>query len=59
MLVIQQDRFDVALQCLTAAGWTERHLTEPSDELVLEEFGLRCTLANLYRGTALQPRAKR
>ena len=37
----------------------ERRLTKLGDELVLEDFGLRCTLADLYRGTSLQPRGKR
>jgi Uma2 family endonuclease len=55
VLVIRQDRFDVNVAIL-ADGWTERRLTDPTDQLVLEEFGLRCTLADLYRGTALQPR---
>ena len=59
VLVIQQDRFDVGVSVLSDAVWTERHLTEPTDELILDEFGLRCTLADLYRGTALQPRGKR
>ena len=60
MLVIEQYR--VRSQRFTS----ERHAagpsavcTKPDDELVLEDFGLRCTLADLYRGTALQPRAKR
>ena len=48
-----------ASRLLDRSGWTERRLTKPEDELVLEDFGLRCTLADLYRGTALQPRAKR
>jgi Uma2 family endonuclease len=55
VLVIRQDRFEVSVAILTD-GWTERRLTDPKDQLVLEEFGLRCTLANLYRGTKLQPR---
>jgi len=59
VLIIQQGRFDVSCNVLTAAGWTERHLTQASDELILEDFHLRCTLADLYRGTALQPRARR
>jgi Uma2 family endonuclease len=59
VLVIQQDRFDVGVSSLTAAGWIERRLTNPTDQLILDEFGLRCTLADLYRGTALQPRARR
>jgi len=59
VLVIQQNRFDVVVALLTKAGWTECRLTKPDDELILEEYGLRCTVADLYRGTALQPRAKR
>jgi Uma2 family endonuclease len=58
VLVIQQDRFDVGVSSLTDSGWTERRLTKAEDQLVLEEFGLRCTLADLYRGTALQPRGR-
>jgi Uma2 family endonuclease len=58
VLVIQQDRFDVTVAILTEAGWTDQRLTNASDELVLEEFGLRCTLADLYRGTKLQPRTR-
>jgi Uma2 family endonuclease len=59
VLVIQQDRFDVSVVVLTDAGWAERRLTRSGDQLILEEFGLRCTLADLYRGTVLQPRAGR
>jgi hypothetical protein len=58
-LIIRQDRFDVSVVLSTDVGWIERRLTKPTDELVLDDFGLRCTLADLYRGTALQPRAKR
>jgi Uma2 family endonuclease len=55
VLLIQQGHFDVGVNVLTDAGWTEHHLTRPDDQLVLEEFGLRCALADLYRGTALVP----
>jgi hypothetical protein len=58
VLVIQQGRFDVSVNVLTDVGWAERRLTRPDDQLVLEEFGLRCALANLYRGTALVPRKR-
>jgi hypothetical protein len=44
---------------LIEGRWTERRLTKPTDQLILEEFGLRCTLADSYRGTALQPRPGR
>jgi Uma2 family endonuclease len=59
VLVIEQYRMEVSIWILGGGGWTERHLTEPDDELVLEDFGLRCRLADLCRGTALQPRVKR
>jgi len=59
VLVIRQDRFDVSVMTLTGAGWVEHRLARREDALVLEEFGLHCTLAELYRGTALQPRGKR
>jgi Uma2 family endonuclease len=58
VLVVQQDRFDVTVAVLTDVGWTDHRLTNVLDELVLEEFGLRCTLADLYRGTKLQPRRR-
>jgi Uma2 family endonuclease len=59
VLVIRQSRFDVSVALLGESGWTERRLSSADDALVLPDFGLRCTLADLYRGTALQPRGKR
>jgi len=59
VLVIQQGSFDIGVSVLTDAGWAEHRLTKPDDPLILEDFGLRCVLADLYRGTALQPRGKR
>jgi Uma2 family endonuclease len=56
VLVIQQERIEVEVSLLAAAGWTLARLVGAADQLVLEEFGLRCTLADLYRGTTLQPR---
>jgi Uma2 family endonuclease len=56
VLVIEQARFGVSVSLLSADGWTEHSLTASTDHLVLEEFGLRCTLADLYKGTALLPR---
>jgi Uma2 family endonuclease len=58
VLVIEQYRVEVSVWLLTDGGWTERRLTRSGDQLILEEFGLRCTLAELYRGTALQPRGR-
>jgi Uma2 family endonuclease len=58
VLVIEQYRVEVSVWLLSDGGWAEHRLTALTDELVLDEFGLRCTLANVYRGTALQPRRK-
>lgn len=55
VLVIEQDRVDARVWTLNDGDWTGRHLSKPEDELILDDFGLRCTLADLYRGTALQP----
>jgi Uma2 family endonuclease len=56
MLTIRQDRHEVRLDLRTGGTWTMQILTRASDELALTEFGLRCTLADLYRGTPLQAR---
>jgi Uma2 family endonuclease len=56
VLVIEQSRVEVSVSLLGASGWSEHRLIALTDELVLDEFGLRCTLADLYRGTVLQPR---
>jgi len=59
VLVIEQYRIEVSVWTLSAGGWAERRLTKADDELGLPDFGLRCRLSDLYRGTALQPRTKR
>jgi Uma2 family endonuclease len=56
ILIVQQDRYEVSLEARTSSGWEQQMLTNPDDELVLPDFGLRCKLTDLYRGTALQPR---
>jgi Uma2 family endonuclease len=56
ILTVQQERFEVRVDLRTDEGWQEQLLTKPDDLLVLPEFGLRCKLSDLYRGTALQPR---
>jgi Uma2 family endonuclease len=57
VLVIQQYRIEVVVTLLTQDGWTEQVLTKLTDQLVLDDFGLRCTLADIYRGTRLLPSA--
>jgi len=56
ILIVQQDRYEVSLEARTSSGWEQQILANPDDELVLTDFGLRCKLADVYRGTALQPR---
>jgi hypothetical protein len=56
ILIVQQDRLEVRVDMRTQAGWKEQVLTKPDELLALPEFGLRCQLSDLYRGTALQPR---
>jgi Uma2 family endonuclease len=56
VLTVQQTRIEIRVDRRTDAGWTEQVLTAPDDLFVLADFGLRCKLAELYRGTALQPR---
>jgi Uma2 family endonuclease len=49
ILTIRQDRHEVRVDLRTGNAWTTQILTRPADELVLTEFGLHCTLADLYR----------
>lgn len=56
IVTVQQDRCEVRVDLRTESGWTEQVLTKLDDVLELTEFGLRCKLAELYRGTAIQPR---
>jgi Uma2 family endonuclease len=53
VLVIEQDRPEVRLDVRTESGWTSRTLTDPEDVLDLPFFGLRCRVADLYKGTPL------
>jgi Uma2 family endonuclease len=56
ILVVQQDRFEISIdRRVTGNNWSAEVLTNPDDVLALDEFGLRCTLSDIYRGTALLP----
>jgi Uma2 family endonuclease len=55
VLTVRQDRHEVRIDLRNDAGWQVSLLQQPTDVLALDEFGLRCTLADLYRGTPLQP----
>jgi Uma2 family endonuclease len=56
ILTIQQDRVDVRIDLRAEADWSEQLLTGLGDPLVLAEFGLRCKVWDIYRGTSLAPR---
>jgi Uma2 family endonuclease len=56
ILVAQQDRWEVRIDRRINERWTEQILTGPDDVLAIDEFGFRCKLSDLYRGTALAPR---
>ena len=55
VLVIQQKWIEVSASLLRASGWVEQRLTGADDTLVLSDFGLTCTLADIYRDTSLLP----
>lgn len=57
VLIVDQDRMEVRVDVRTDRGWASSTLG-PADELVLSGFGLRCSVADLYEGTPLQPRVK-
>jgi len=54
ILTIQQDRCEVRVDMRTNAGWREDILRKADDVLALSDFGLRCKVAELYWGTALE-----
>jgi Uma2 family endonuclease len=56
ILIVQQDRVDVRLDLRTDSGWDEQVLKTLDGQLILADFGLRCRVEELYRGTALAPR---
>ena len=56
ILIVQQDRWEACIDRRINDGWTEQVLTSPDDVLAIDEFGLRCKLSDIYRGTALHPR---
>jgi hypothetical protein len=49
------DRPEIRVDLRQGDEWSRTLLTAYSDLLVVSEFGFVCTLAELYRGTPLQP----
>jgi Uma2 family endonuclease len=58
ILIAEQDRIEVRVELRSDGDWTNRTLKRPDDLLVLPDFGLRCKLSDLYRGTPLRPRER-
>jgi Uma2 family endonuclease len=59
VLVIRQDRYEVSVALRFGAGWKDTVLRDPGAELVLPDMGLRCAVADLYKGTAVQRGSER
>jgi Uma2 family endonuclease len=53
VLMIEQDRVEIRVDRRVGEDWTSTTLKSAADELVLDEFGLRCRVAELYQGTPL------
>ena len=54
VLLVQQDRCEARVDLRIDDGWREQVLTRPDEVLAIPQFGLRCTLGELYRGTSVQ-----
>jgi Uma2 family endonuclease len=52
VLVIRQDQCHVGVDLRTDSGWHQKVLSHPDDALLLAEFGLQCSVRDLYKGTA-------
>ena len=59
VLTVRQDRCRVRIDARTAAGWQVKLLSKPADAPAPPEFGLRCRVGDLYKGTPLGPRSMR
>jgi Uma2 family endonuclease len=52
ILLVRQDRMEVTVDRRNPEGWSSRVL-RGDDELTLPEFGLTCTVRDIYRNTSL------
>jgi Uma2 family endonuclease len=59
LLIIQQGRIEAQADIRMKNGWISVKLGNASAELNLPQFGLKCSLGQLYEGTPHQPRAVR
>ena len=59
VLTVRQDRCHIRIDTRTPTGWQVKLLAKPANILALPEFGLRCRIGDLYKGTPLQARPRR
>jgi Uma2 family endonuclease len=59
VLVLRQDQHEISVAVRSDDGWKDTVLTDPGAELVLTEMGLKCAVADLYKGTAVQRSGRR
>jgi Uma2 family endonuclease len=58
ILTVQQDCFEIRIDLRTETGWSDQTLRNADDVLALADFGLRCKVSEIYRGTPLLPQAR-
>lgn len=59
LLIVQQGRIEARVDIRTANGWKSSMVSGPAAELILPQFGVKGSLAELYEGTPHQPRIAR
>jgi len=52
ILLVRQDRLEITVDCRTGDGWRSQVLCG-ADELTLPEFGLTCSVRDIYYDTSL------
>jgi Uma2 family endonuclease len=57
ILTIRQGRVDIRCELRAAEGWIMHQLHRADDVLALPQFGLRCRVDDIYRGTPLEAAA--
>jgi Uma2 family endonuclease len=51
VLLVRQDRYGVTIDVRTGEAWARHTLSAPHERLVLQTFGLQCSLKDIYKGT--------
>jgi len=59
VLVVRHDLYEVSVAVRAGDSWNDSVLSGPGDELALPDMGLRCAVADLYKGTAVRQSGRR